>query len=115
MARLRFICSLNLADFSDRLLAANRQRPRDIPAHWIIKGDDKQFLASVAQYASESKADSEVKARVRREVVKMPSRCCIGLFAAADALGLGFVRGVPPHLYLEHLDLDVPTADGAID
>ena len=37
----------------------------------------------------------------------MPSRCCIGLFAAADALGLGFVRGVPLHLYLEHLDLDV--------
>ena len=91
----------------ERWLAANRQRPRDIPAHWIIKGDDKQFLASVAQYASESKADSEVKARVRREVVKVPSRCCIGLFAAADALGLGFVRGVPPHLYLEHLDLDV--------
>jgi hypothetical protein len=33
--------------------------------------------------------------------------CCIGLFAAADALGIGFVRGVPPHLYLERLDLDV--------
>jgi hypothetical protein len=91
----------------ERWLAANRQRPRDIPAHWIIKGDDKQFLASVAQYASESNAGPEVRARVRRQVAKMPSRCCIGLFAAADALGLGFVRGVPPHLYLEQLDLDV--------
>jgi len=101
------LCVARVDELLERWLAANRQRPRDIPAHWIIKGDDKQFLASVAQYASESKADSEVKARVRREVVKMPSRCCIGLFAAADALGLGFVRGVPPHLYLEHLDLDV--------
>jgi hypothetical protein len=26
------------------------------------------------------------------------------LFAAADALGLGFVHGVPPHVYLEWLD-----------
>jgi hypothetical protein len=101
------LCVTRVDELLERWLAANRQRPRDIPAHWIIKGDDRQFLASVAQYASESKPDSEVKARVRREVVKMPSRCCIGLFAAADALGLGFVRGVPPHLYLEHLDLDV--------
>jgi len=101
------LCVARVDELLERWLAANRLRPRDIPAHWIIKGDDKQFLASVARYASESKADSEVKARVRREVVKLPSRCCIGLFAAADALGLGFVRGVPPHLYLEHLDLDV--------
>jgi len=40
-------------------------------------------------------------------VKKVPARCCIGLFAAADALGVGFVRGVPPHLYLERLDQDV--------
>jgi hypothetical protein len=25
---------------------------------------------------------------------------CLGLFAAADALGVGFVHGVPPHLYV---------------
>jgi hypothetical protein len=30
-------------------------------------------------------------------------RACLALFAAADALRLGFVRGVPPHVYVERL------------
>ena len=29
-----------------------------------------------------------------------------GLFAAADALGLGFVRGALPHIYMERLPLE---------
>ena len=28
---------------------------------------------------------------------------CLGLFAAADALGVGFVQGVPPHVYVRRL------------
>ncbi len=92
----------------ERWASANRQMARDIPARWIIKKDDKQFLASVAKYAAESKADAALKSKARsRRVMKAPPRCCIGLFAAADVLGVGFVRGVPPHLYLERLDLDV--------
>jgi hypothetical protein len=38
--------------------------------------------------------------------MKVLPRCCLGLFAAADALGFGFVHGVPPHIYLERLTLD---------
>jgi hypothetical protein len=92
----------------ERWASANRQMARDIPARWIIKKDEKQFLASVAKYAAESKADPALKSKARSSrVIKAPPRCCIGLFAAADALGVGFVRGVPPHLYLERLDLDV--------
>ena len=30
-------------------------------------------------------------------------RACLGLFAAADALGLGFVHGIPPHVYVERV------------
>jgi hypothetical protein len=30
--------------------------------------------------------------------------CCLGLFAAADALGLGFVHGVAPFVYLERFE-----------
>ncbi len=30
-------------------------------------------------------------------------RACLALFAAADALGLGFVEGVPPHVYVRRL------------
>jgi hypothetical protein len=32
---------------------------------------------------------------------------CIGLFAAADVLGVGFVHGVAPHLYVERVDDEV--------
>jgi len=30
-------------------------------------------------------------------------RACLGLFGAADALGFGFVHGVPPHVYVRRL------------
>ena len=30
-------------------------------------------------------------------------RACLALFAAADALKLGFVQGVPPHVYVERV------------
>jgi len=35
--------------------------------------------------------------------VLLGGRACLGLFAAADALGVGFVHGVPPHVYVERL------------
>ncbi len=31
-------------------------------------------------------------------------RACLGLFAAAESLGFGFVHGIPPYFYLENLD-----------
>jgi hypothetical protein len=34
-------------------------------------------------------------------------RLCLGLFAAAEQLGFGFVHGVPPCFYLENLDREV--------
>jgi hypothetical protein len=81
---------------------------RDMPTRWIIKNDEKQFFANVAKYVAESNADLAVKSKARTSrITKAPLRCCVGLFAAADVLGLGFVRGVPPHLYLQRLDLDV--------
>jgi hypothetical protein len=30
-------------------------------------------------------------------------RACLGLFAAAEALGLGIVAGVPPHVYVPRI------------
>jgi len=92
----------------ERWVSANRKMSRDVPAGWIIKKDEKQFLASVARYAAESRMELPPKPGGRRgHILKPLPRLCVGLFAAADALGLGFVRGVPPHLYLERLDFAV--------
>jgi Holliday junction resolvase len=70
-------------------ISAIRPAAADVPARWIIKGGPHQLQASLRKYNS----------------VGAP-RCCLGLFAAADALGSGFVQGVPPHIYLESLTLD---------
>ena len=35
--------------------------------------------------------------------VLQAEHACLGLFAAADALGVGFVAGVPPHVYVPRL------------
>ena len=92
----------------ERWVSASRQMSRDIPARWIIRKDVSQFLEGVARYAVESGKALPSGARSRNsQIIKAPPRLCMGVFAAADALGVGFVRGVPPHLYLERLDLDV--------
>lgn len=54
---------------------------KDVPVRLLIRGDVRQELR-------------------RREGA---GPYCLGLFAAADALGVGFVRGVPPHVYARDL------------
>jgi hypothetical protein len=105
MSAFRFVSQLAIEGFLDedagvlhvvrvdelleRWVSANRQPAQDIAARWIVKRELRELYADIAK---------------RGRVAKAQPRCCIGLFAAADALGFGFVRGVPPHLYLERLD-----------
>jgi hypothetical protein len=56
-------------------------RVREIPMRFRLPGNDEGQL---------------------RKVVSS-GRACLALFAAADALELGFVKGVPPHVYVERL------------
>src|SRR5205807_1130976 len=85
-----------------------RKMSREVQARWIIKKDEKQLLASIARYAADSRKELPPKSSVKSgRALKAQPRVCVGLFAAADALGLGFVRGVAPHLYLERLDFAV--------
>jgi hypothetical protein len=74
-------------------VSANRPAVKDIPARWIIKGGQHQLQSALRKFSSSNDSAGA-------------PRCCLGLFAAADALGSGFVRGVPPHIYLESVTLD---------
>lgn len=49
------------------------------------------------------RGDSEVE--LKRTVLDESG--CLALFAAADALNVGFVRGVPPHVYVRRLDPEI--------
>jgi hypothetical protein len=83
---------VRVEELLDWWTSSNREAAKEVPARWLIKSGQHQLDKALRQYASP-------------QMHNQP-RCCLGLFAAADALGLGFVRGTPAHIYLEHLTLD---------
>ncbi|HEU4559160.1 MAG TPA: hypothetical protein VFS20_14965 [Longimicrobium sp.] len=60
------------------------RRPREVALRWLLRGDPSAELKRLAQMAN----------------------ACLALFSAADALGAGFVSGVPPCLYVRHPELE---------
>jgi len=107
-----------------RWQGASQRTAREVPVRWIIRGGEEQLLSAVRSYCSwlDAKLLRPPKPRVGRLVVPAP-RIAIGLFAAADLLGVGFVHGVAPYIYLEHLNsaaleqlgLSVEDAEGQPD
>ena len=63
----------------------------DLPVRWIVRGSSPHRLADALRAECANAGGSKLRA-------------CLGLFAAADALGRGFVHGVKPHLYIEKLN-----------
>jgi hypothetical protein len=88
-----------------RWLAASHRSVREVPVRWIIRGGKDQLESAVRSYVSwlGDKSPRKGKQRSGRLVGPAP-RTCIALFAAADSLGFGFVRGAVPHIYLEQFD-----------
>jgi len=89
----------------ERWRASNYRSPRQVAARWIIRGEENQFRSAVESYTSRMQATFSPRERIRRQERVSPlPRICVGLFGAAELLGLGFVRGVVSHLYLERVD-----------
>lgn len=61
--------------------AASDRSPREVPMRFRLPGNPAMQLRKVAG----------------------SGRACLALFAAADALKVGFVQGVPPHVYVERI------------
>jgi Restriction endonuclease len=92
----------------ERWLAANQERVREIPVRWVIRGSNNQLAVAVHAYVSRlARKPSPNKRAAQGPLSKAPNRICLGLFAAAEALGFKFVHGSLPHLYLERLDREV--------
>jgi len=66
----------------------------------------RRWQASAVRSVKEIRMKYLLKGDPRAQLRKVLSsgRACLALFAAADALKLGFVEGVPPYLYLERLE-----------
>ena len=85
----------------ERWVAANQGAVSEYPARWILKSGKDQLAEAIRSYRSQP--DRGQKRKLPMERVARQPRICVALFAAADALGMGFVHGVPPHLYLENI------------
>jgi len=68
-------------DLFGRWQALSARSPREVPMRFVLRGDQQ--------------------AQLRRMLSS--GRACLALFAAADALGLGFVLGVPPYVYAQRI------------
>jgi hypothetical protein len=80
-----------------RWQAAHLRGSPELPLCWIISvKSQRQLPAALHSY--------RVQPNVKNESTP---RACLGLFAAAESLGFGFVHGVPPYFYLESLDREV--------
>jgi hypothetical protein len=74
-----------------RWQAVNLRSVVDLPMRWIVRGGSEQRLQEALRLHRASKSGKP--------------RACLGLLAAANALGMGFVHGVKPHLYVEKPDV----------
>lgn len=124
MSASRFLRQLSIEGFLDvrkgslrlvridelmkRWLNANPRSVREIPAHWIIRGREEQISLAVRSYVAHRDATAAAPRKSSEgRLPRIPPRICLGLYAAADALGFGFVRGVPPYLYMERMESEV--------
>lgn len=85
-----------------RWQAAQLRSAPELPLRWIVSiKNERQLPAALHAY------------HIHPSVKQQPApRACLGLFAAAESLGCGFVHGVPPYFYLENLDRKVLTRMG---
>jgi DNA-binding MarR family transcriptional regulator len=91
---------VRVEDLLDEWQAAERRAFKEIPCRWIIPGQGrKQFESSLHDYSARQFHEQPAENYSDRS----SPRVCLGLFAAAEALGVGFVQGVPPVLYIERM------------
>ncbi len=77
-----------------RWRAAHLRGVPELPLRWIIPlKSERQLSAALHDYRVQSNRQREPA-----------PRACLGLFAAAESLGFGFVHGAPQYFYLESLD-----------
>ena len=99
---------VRVQELLERWRGASNRSVREVSARWIIRGGETQLQSAVKSYASrmEAKPLRPEHFRGPRRIDSL-SRVCVGLFGAAELLGVGFVRGIAPHLYLERADAEV--------
>ena len=95
---------VRLRELMNRWVAGSQRRVLEIPVRWVLQRGKKALWNALRSYQSYDGMPSPNRAD---QSSSPRPRLCLGLFEAAEAFGVGFVRGVKPYLYLERLDADV--------
>lgn len=77
---------------------------REWPMRWVLRGDPGGLERAFRRLDSGRRGAA---AAPRDPRPRLSLRMCLGLFAAADVLGIGVVHGVKPHLYVGDLRPDL--------
>jgi hypothetical protein len=94
-------------ELMNRWLAASQRRVVEIPMRWVLHKGKKALANALRSYESSASLHSRDAEKSEGHLSLPRPRLCLGLFEAAEALGVGFVRGVKPYLYLERWSADV--------
>ena len=95
---------VRLRELMNRWVAASQQRVLEIPMRWVLHRGKKALGSALRSYESDQRMPSP---NLADQLSSPRPRLCLGLFEAAEALGIGFVHGVKPYLYLERLNAEV--------
>jgi hypothetical protein len=92
-------------ELTDRWLAANQSTALEIAGRWLHpRGKDALRDAHCAHVSAGDKSPSKFPITSQASFIARQPRASLGLFAAADALGLGFGHSVRPYLYVERAE-----------
>ena len=95
---------VRIDDLLEEWQAAERRAFKEIPCRWVIPGHGrKQLESALHDYSARHLGQQSAEDRGERSW----PRVCLGLFAAAESLGVGFVQGVPPMLYIERMQAEL--------
>jgi len=99
---------VRIEELMARWLAANQRSVSEIGTRWILRGKKNALWNAVRSYVASEKKQPLKYGHSQDQPYNVDGpRACLALFAAAEALGLGFVHGVQPYLYLERIELKI--------
>ncbi len=93
---------VRIEELMNRWLAANQRSVPEMGVRWVLRGRENALRDAIRSYVG-SEERKHRHAGDKDSRVHRP-RACLALFAAAEALRLGFVHGVQPYLYIERME-----------
>jgi hypothetical protein len=94
-------------ELMNRWLGASQRRILEIPMRWVLHKGKTALASALRSFESAGSIHSRDAEKSDDHLLSPRPRLCLGLFEAAEALGVGFVHGVKPYLYLERMSAEV--------